>query len=162
MKSAIHTLRGLRPLPAALLLVAALAAPWAQAQTAPAAGQAHHGSAAMKQRTLQAIGATAAQQAQIQAILTQARSDVRQQRKTAGDLRLQLAQVLAAPSVDASAAETARQKILAQQESSSQRMLQARLQVAAVLTPDQRQKLLALNEQQRAKWQGRHRAPVGA
>jgi len=164
MKDSLDSLavvRRLRPLPAVLLLAAALAAPLAQAQTAPAAGHARHG-AMQKARNLQAIGASAAQQSQIQAILKQARDDVRLQHQASGNLHQQLAQLLAAPAVDASAAESVRQKILAQQDSTSQRMLQARLQVAEVLTPEQRQKLLALNEQQRAKWQERHHAPPSA
>ena len=160
MKATHFAVPMLRPLAAALMLAASLAAPLAHAQTAPAgstapAGQRH---GAKQQLALQAIGATAAQQSQIQAILKLAHSDVQALRKAAGNLRLQLAQVLAAPTVDATAAETVRQQILAEQNSTSLRMLQAKLQVASVLTAAQRQQLLSYEQQQRAKWQGRQAA----
>ncbi len=147
-------------LPATLAVAMALAAPIIHAQTTSPPQRALRAPAMLQE--LQSIGATAAQQTQIQAILAQARSDISQQRKAAGPVRQQLNQVLAAANVDATAAEAARQKILAQKDASSLRMLQARLQIAAVLTPDQRQKLLALNEQQHAKWQGRHHPATGA
>ena len=115
----------------------------------------------MEHRELQAIGASPAQRNQIQAIMRQTRDDMRQMCEAAGDLGHQLMQVLAAPS-DAPAAEGLRQKILSQQDRISRRVLQARLQVAELLTQEQRQKLLALNEQQRDRWQGRHRTPTGA
>jgi len=162
MNDTLKSRRVLHPLPAALLLATALAAPFANAQTTAVAGQGRHAYSVLQQRELQAIGASPEQRSQIKAILKQARDDMRLQRKTTTDLRKQLAQVLAAPSVDATAAEGVRQKILAQQDGTSQRVLQARLQVASVLTPDQRQKLLALNQQRRSKWQGRHQAPAGA
>ncbi len=163
MKHLLDSVRHLRPIPAALLLAATLAAPLAQAQTAAAAAasQPHRGAGMHQGRMLQSIGATASQQSQIEAIMKQAHEDVRQQHQASGNLHQQLAQVLAAPTVDTAAAESIRQKILAQQDSTGQRMLQARLQVAAVLTPDQRQKLLALNQAQRDKRQGRHQAPTG-
>lgn len=150
----------LRPLSNALLVSLALVGPLAMgqahAQSAPAAGTAAHRSGGMQMRWMQAIGTTAAQQTQIQAIFTQARADVAQIRSAAGNPRQKMAQALAAPTVDASAAETARQSLLTEQSSISQRMLQARLQVAALLTPDQRQKLLALEQQRRGRWQGAH------
>ena len=153
----------LRPLTTALLLVTALAAPLAaNAQSAPAAAGQSQDASGAKVHKLQAIGATATQQSQIQAILKQAHADVQQQRRSSGDLHRQLAQVLAAPTVDAAAAETLRQRIVAQRDSTSQRMLQARLQVAAVLTPDQRQRLLALNEQQGSRWHHRHASSAPA
>ena len=62
-----------------------------------------------------------------------------------------MAQALAAPTVDPSAAEAARQKMLAQTDAASQRKLQARLMIAAVLTPEQRQQLLQIEQQRRGK-----------
>lgn len=154
-----NLLKSLRPLPLALLAAAALAAPLAQAQAqarAEPAGAAHARHGEMRDGMWQAIGASADQQAKIKAIMKQAHDDVRQQRQSGQDLKRQLAQVLAAPNVDAAAAESLRQKLLAQHDLSGQRMLQARLQVAAVLTPEQRQKLLALKEERRGKWHGSH------
>jgi Spy/CpxP family protein refolding chaperone len=167
MKLALPVLRRPRAsasaFPSALLLAAVLTAPLAatvaQAQTTAstagavaAAPASRHG--AWLQKMLQSIGASAAQQTQIESILAQARSDIRQQTQAGGNPHRQLAQALAAASIDATAAETARQQIVAQHDSASQRMLQAQLQVAAVLTPAQRQQWLALSQQQRGRWQG--------
>jgi Spy/CpxP family protein refolding chaperone len=102
-------------------------------------------------QTLQAIGATADQRAKIAAIQNQARVDLQGQRGVNGNARLEMAQALAAPTVDPSAAEAARQKMLAQMDAASQRMLQARLMIAAVLTPDQRQQLLTMAQQRRGR-----------
>jgi Spy/CpxP family protein refolding chaperone len=41
--------------------------------------------------------------------------------------------------------------MLAQMDAASQRRLQARLMIAAVLTPDQRQQLLQIEQQRRGK-----------
>ena len=134
-----------------LLLAAAAIAPLASAQSAAAApgmrGH-HHG---LTDQTLQAIGASPDQRAKILAIQSQVRADRHAQRQANGSARREMAQALAAPTVDASAAEAARQKMLAQIDASSQRTLQARLMIAAVLTPDQRQQLLQIEQQRRGK-----------
>lgn len=133
-----------------LLLAAVAASPLASAQTAavPDTRGAHHG---LTDKTLQAIGATADQRAKILSIQSQARADLQAQRQANGSARQEMAQALAAPTVDPSAAEAARQKMLAQMDAASQRMLQARLMIAAVLTPDQRQQLLTIEQRHRAK-----------
>ena len=135
-----------------LLLAAAAMSPLASAQTAAAGpstrGEHHHG---LTDKTLQAIGATADQQAKILSIQNQARVDLQAQHQANGNARLEMAQALAAPTIDPSAAEAARQKMLAQMDAASQRMLQARLMIAAVLTPDQRQQLLAMAQQRRGR-----------
>jgi Spy/CpxP family protein refolding chaperone len=154
-----------RPLSAAVILVGALAPPMVLAQAAPVAaapahfhGHPHRGHGhGLSPKVLQSIGASADQQSKIMAIQAQTRADLRQQHQAAGNVHHQLAQALAAPTVDAAAAESARQKIVAQNEAFSQRMLQARLQIAAILTPDQRQQLLAMEQQRASQWQGRHR-----
>jgi Spy/CpxP family protein refolding chaperone len=131
-----------------LLLAAAAMSPLASAQTAvagPGMRGEHHG---LTDKTLQAIGATADQRAKILSIQNQARVDLQAQHQASGNARLEMAQALAAPTVDPSAAEAARQKMLAQMDVASQRMLQARLMIAAVLTPDQRQQLLTMAQQQ--------------
>jgi len=150
------SLAPLRALSAALLIAATFAAPLAQAQTAPAtpASAAARGAARLD-KVLQSVGVAAATRTSIEAILAQARADVKQLRVAAGNPRQQLQQVLAAATVDATAAESARQQILALQNSVSLRMLQADLQVAALLTPAQRQALAALKAQHRQQWQGR-------
>ena len=108
----------------------------------------HHG---LSDKTLQSIGATPDQRAKILAIQSQARADGQTQRQANGNIRLEMAQALAAPTVDQSAAEAAQQKMLAQMDAASQRRLQARLMIAAVLTPDQRQQLLQIEQQRRGK-----------
>ena len=49
--------------------------------------------------------------------------------------------LMAAPQVDAAAAEALRQQLQARRDVASKRQLQAMLDVGAVLTPEQRQKL---------------------
>ncbi|MFG6447622.1 Spy/CpxP family protein refolding chaperone [Roseateles sp. BYS180W] len=143
---------------------AALALSAAMAQAAPhgpEGGPARH-EMGMPARALQAAGVTPAQQSQIEAIMKQAREDLRAQHQAAGDLHQQMNQLLAAPTVDAAAAESLRQKMLAQHDSASRRMLQARLQVAALLTPEQRQKLAAQQAQHQGKRrEHRHEAAPG-
>ena len=134
-----------------LLLAAAAISSLASAQTAVAAPSMrghHHG---LSEQTLQAIGATADQRAKILAIQSQAQADRHAQRQANGNARLEMAQALAAPTVDPSAAEAARQKILAQMDAASQRRLQERLMIAAILTPGQRQQLLQIEQQRRGK-----------
>jgi Spy/CpxP family protein refolding chaperone len=134
-----------------LLLAAAAISPLASAQTAVAAPSVHGHHHGLSDKTLQAIGATPDQRAKILAIQNQARADRQAQRQANGNVRLEMAQALAAPTVDPSAAEAARQKMLAQMDAASQRRLQARLMIAAVLTPDQRQQLLQIEQQRRGK-----------
>jgi len=134
-----------------LVLAAAAISPLASAQTAlatPTLRSHHHG---LSDQTLQAIGATADQRAKILAIQEQARADRKAQRQANGNVRREMAQALAAPTVDPAAAEGARQKMLAQIDAASQRSLQARLMIAAVLTPEQRQQLLQIAQQHRPR-----------
>ncbi|MBI5258536.1 MAG: periplasmic heavy metal sensor [Burkholderiales bacterium] len=116
-----------------------------------------HFGGGMHLRLLQQVGASAEQQAKIQDIMKAARDDVRAQRQAAGDLRAQMAQVMAAPTVDARAAETLRQKMSAVHEATSKRMLQAMLDASAVLTPEQRQKLAEQMAQRRDMMQRHQR-----
>jgi len=131
-----------------LLLAIAAVSPLASAQTAVAAPGMHRGGHhGLSDKTLQAIGATADQRAKILAIEDQARADLQAQRQSRGNARLEMARALAAPTVDPTAAEAARQKMLAQMDAASQRKLQARLMIASVLTPEQRQQLLTMEQQ---------------
>jgi Spy/CpxP family protein refolding chaperone len=134
-----------------LLLAAAAISPMASAQMADAARSMHAHHSGLSDTTLKAIGATPDQRAKIVAIQNQARADRQAQRQAGGNARREMAQALAAPTVDASAAEAARQKMLAQMDAASQRRLQARLMIAAVLTPDQRQQLLQIEQQRRGR-----------
>jgi periplasmic protein CpxP/Spy len=92
-------------------------------------------------RMLDEVQASAAQRAQIRQIAGAARDDLRKLREAAPDLRKDTLNVLTQPSIDAGAAEQARQKMLAQQDAVSKRTLTAMLDVAKVLTPEQRTQL---------------------
>jgi periplasmic protein CpxP/Spy len=134
-----------------LMLSAATIAPFANAQTSGVSPGHRGGGHGLTDKTMQAIDATADQRAKILSIQSQARADIRAQRQASGNARLQMAQALAAPTVDAAAAEAARQKMLAQADAAGQRMLQAKLMIAAVLTPDQRQRLLDLEQRRHGR-----------
>jgi Spy/CpxP family protein refolding chaperone len=109
-------------------------------------GMGHHGMGPgghgpMMGRALEAAGASAEQRAKIQEIMKAAREDVRKTHEASSDLRTQMRQLMNAATVDARAVEALRQKMLAQHDAVSKRMTQAMLDAAAVLTPEQRQKL---------------------
>lgn len=134
--------RGWRVLGATLLV--ALAGTVGQAvQAMPGGPGGGHGGGMMMMhgRALEAIGATADQQTRIREIFKAARDDVRKQHEAAGDLRAQMMAVFTATTVDARAAEAVRVKMAAVREADSKRMLQAMIDAAAVLSPEQRQKL---------------------
>ena len=75
------------------------------------------------------------------------------QREAGRALREQGLQLFTQPTVDATAAEALRQQMLAQHDQASKRMLQAMLDVAKVLTPEQRAQLA-----ERMKQRARHDA----
>jgi len=92
-------------------------------------------------RMLDGLGVTDSQRAQINQIATSAEADIRAQREAGRALYEKGLQLFAAPSVDASAAESLRQQMMAQRDQSSKRRLQAMLDVSKVLTPEQRIKM---------------------
>lgn len=92
-------------------------------------------------RLLDAVGATADQKTQVHDLFKAARDDLRKLHDGQRDQQQQLMQLMTAPKIDAAAAEALRQKLQAGHDSASKRMLQASLDAAAVLTPEQRQKL---------------------
>ena len=65
----------------------------------------------------------------------------RSQRDTARSLRDKGMQAFAAPLIDAAAAESVRQQIVAQHDQASKRVLQAMLDIGMVLTPEQRARI---------------------
>ncbi len=136
----------------------AAAAPPVQAQPA-----AHHrmgpgmaGDPMMAGRWLDSVGASADQKTRVQDILKTAHDDLQQQHEGDRDLRQQLMALLAAPQVDAGAAEGVRQKMQARHDVASKRRLQALLDAGAVLTPEQRQKMA---EQMKARGHRMQRHP---
>ena len=95
----------------------------------------------MSGRLLDAVGASAEQKSRVQEILKTAHDDIRQQHAGDRELQQQLLALLAAPQVDAAAAEGVRQKLQARHDAASKRRLQAMLDAGAVLTPEQRLKV---------------------
>lgn len=95
----------------------------------------------MLQRALDAVGASAEQKTKVRDIFKAAGDDLRQQRDEGQALRQQMMALMAAPQIDAAAAESLRQQQQARHDAASKRWLQAMLDAHAVLTPEQRQKL---------------------
>lgn len=183
------SLRAVRPSSTALrravggLLVAASAAlvlPVAQAQPTPAtpaaadAGQRHHaghrhhghhggpGSFAQGrhfERMLERIGATEAQRQQIRQIVQAAAPDLKAQREARRALHARARAVFTAPTIDANAAEQVRLQMMAQHDQASRRRLQMMLDVAQVLTPEQRAKVAERMERKGNR--GQHRGGRG-
>lgn len=109
---------------------------------------AHHpqggpGDGMMSERLLNAVGASDEQKARVRDILKASRDEQRSQHEAGRALHRQMMQLLAAPQIDAAAAEALRQQQLARHDAASKRRLQAMLDVQAVLTPEQRVKLAA-------------------
>ena len=106
---------------------------------------------------LAGLNTTDAQRAQITQIVQAAATDLKAQHETGRSLHQQGLQLFAAPVVDARAVEALRQQSLAQHDQASKRVTQALLDISAVLTPDQRVKLVARIQQRgehmHARWQ---------
>lgn len=109
------------------------------------------------ERMFDSIGASAEQRAQIKQIMESARADLKAQRGAGRALREQGQALFAQPTVDARAAETLRQQLLAQHDQASKRTLQAMLDVSRVLTPEQRKAIADRLAERRAMME-RHRA----
>lgn len=99
------------------------------------------GAMMMSDRVLDAVGASADQKARIHDILGRARGDMQQQRQADKALHEKMMAILAAPQIDAAAAEDVRRQLQARRDEASKRHLQAMLDAGAVLTPQQRQAL---------------------
>lgn len=117
----------------------------------PGAGARH------MERMLAGVNATPEQRAQIGTIMQAARDDVRKIHEGAAALREQSRQLWSQPNIDANAAESLRRQMLAVHDQVSQRMLRARLDASAVLSPEQR-RLLAERMAKRQEMMQRHRA----
>jgi periplasmic protein CpxP/Spy len=101
----------------------------------------HGGMMMMSERMLDSVGASAEQKTRVHAILKTAQDEQRQQHESGRAMHQQMMQLLAAPQIDAAAAEALRQQQQARHDAASKRMLQAMLDVQAVLTPEQRAKM---------------------
>ena len=87
---------------------------------------------------LDGLHATDAQRTQIKQIAVQVAADVKAQFANGQSLRQRSLQIFTAPTIDAAAAEQVRQQQLQQHDQMSRRVTQALLDVAKVLTPEQR------------------------
>jgi protein CpxP len=106
---------------------------------------------------LDGLGATDVQRSQIKQIALGAATDLRVEVGRGRLVRERGMQIFSAPVVDASAAESLRQETLAQQDQASKRVLQAMLDIAKVLTPEQRAKIGDRLRQRQAIMQDRMR-----
>jgi Spy/CpxP family protein refolding chaperone len=96
------------------------------------------------------VKATPEQRAQIQKIMESARTDLQAQREAGKALRTQLMQAMAQPNIDANAVEQVRQRMMAQHDQVSKRRMQAMVDAARVLTPEQRRQLAERMAQRRS------------
>jgi len=108
-------------------------------------------------RMLDAVKATPEQRAQIQKIMESARTDLQAQREAGKALRGQLMQAMTQPNIDATAVEQVRQKMLAHHDQASKRRMQAMVDAARVLTPEQRKQLAERMSQRRDMMERHHR-----
>ncbi len=90
---------------------------------------------------LDGLNATEAQRTQIKQIAASAGADLKAQARSGRALRQRGMQIFTAPTVDAAAAEQVRQQMLQEHDQMSRRMTQAMLDVARVLTPEQRARI---------------------
>ena len=157
-----------------LTLAAAVTAVHAHDRGVAMAGMGHHGgmgapmammggpgvglpmAGPMLERMLDGVAATPEQRSQIRAIAEAAATDLRALHDRGRALRQQGLQLFAQPSVDAAAAEAQRQTMMQHADQVSRRMTQAMLDVARVLTPEQRAQLVERLGQRREMME-RHR-----
>ncbi len=111
-------------------------------------------------KMLDGVNATPEQRTQIQQIAAAAAADMKARHEAGRALRAQAQQLFTQPTLDARAAETLRQQMLAQQDEASKRMMQTVLDVSRVLTLEQRQQL-AERANQRMAMMERHAAERG-
>lgn len=151
---------------AALLALGGLAgAALVQAQPAPAPASGpmhghHHmhggpmGGRAVE-RMLDRVNATAEQRTQIRAVLDAARAEQRAQAPARRQLHEQALALLAQPTIDTAALENLRQQQLVQHDQASQRQLRTMVEVANVLTPQQRAQIAQEMRQRAAEHERR-------
>lgn len=113
---------------------------------------------------LDEVGASDAQRSQVKDIAKAAAADLKAQHEAGRKLHEQAMAVLTAPEVDAAAAEKVRQQHLAMHDQMSKRMTQAMVDIARVLTPEQRAKLaqrMKEHQTRMAERRGEHKGEQG-
>ena len=133
-------------------LVLGAAAAQAQPPMGPHGGPGGH---LMMHRELKAAGATDAQLAQIKAIFKQAMTDEKSAHDTLRTLHQQGEALFAQPVVDANAVMALNAQAQAQRDAIATRMARALIDASAVLTPDQRAKIYAMQQKHEARMQER-------
>ena len=109
---------------------------------------------------LKGLDVSDAQRTQVRQIAQAAAADMKPQQEARRALRDKSLQLMAAPTLDAAAAEALRQQMLAQHDAASKRMLQAMLDIGRVLTPEQRVALAdRMKQRQEAKREHPPRGP---
>ena len=124
---------------------------------ARAQGFGRHGPFMMKERmerALSAAGATDAQKTQIHAVWDGLRPQLKPLRLQAADLRRQIGEAIAAPTIDKGRVETLRKQSIETMDRISALMTQGMMSSAQILSPEQRQAVLKQIEQSRRH--GRH------
>ena len=155
---------------AAVAVLAVGAAATAQAQPpmappAPPHGEWQHGGHQgmgreheRMERMLDVADATDAQRKQIHDIMMAAHKDLQAQREEGRKLHEQGEALFSAPTIDAQAAEALRAKGEALRDAASKRMLKARLDIANVLTPEQRLRIAHMMERQHKRMEEHKKA----
>ena len=109
----------------------------------------------MVDHMLDGLNATDAQRAQIKQIATAAAVDLKAQAEAGRGLRQRAMQVFTAPNVDANAVEAVRQQMLQQHDQMSRRASLAMIEVARVLTPEQRVRIAERMRDRQAQMEDR-------
>jgi Spy/CpxP family protein refolding chaperone len=110
----------------------------------------------MMYRLLDRVNATPEQRTQIQQIMARMRGEMQAEHDAARGQRDEAMALFAQPTVDAAAAEALRQKMQARHDAASKRMLAGMLEIAKVLTPEQRKQMAEFSRQRRDMME-RHR-----
>jgi Spy/CpxP family protein refolding chaperone len=112
-------------------------------------------------RALDSVGATSDQEAKVHDIVANAFAELAPTREKREAFRKQALDLLKAPTIDRAAIEKMRADHMAEMDAKSKRLVAALVDVAEILTPDQRVKLAdrAQDFMQRPhhRWQWRHR-----
>ncbi len=103
----------------------------------------HERMQARMDKVLTDAGASDSQKAQVKSIWSNLGPQLKAARQQHMQIRQQIGQALAAPTIDTAAIEKLRQQSLQAIDKSSQLLTQGMVQTAQVLTPDQRQKVLS-------------------
>jgi Spy/CpxP family protein refolding chaperone len=116
-------------------------------------------------RMLDRVNATPEQRTQIQQIVERNREAMRAEHDAGRALRDQAMALFAQPDIDVRAVEALREKQVARMDAASRQVTQAMLDIAKVLTPDQRKQMADEMQQRRAmmerRWRERQGTPAG-